>query len=197
MLYQMSLTSSHKQLFFWNNAEQRSCTEKPMDSNYLATRTRSSRPGWSVTFRHPLRRDVRGKPGLKVRRGLNTTNDQEADSLVDELNTLLSDRTWWSADRRADAERSFRPQVVSAFFDGIEAGPSDSAQLRERHIPLPSRDEGFAHVLMAGTTGAGKTTLLRHGIGASHEGDRFPSTSTARTTIAETEIITDNGPYRA
>jgi hypothetical protein len=168
-----------------------------METTYLATKTRSSRPGWSVIFRHPLRRDSRGKPGLKVRRGLDTTSDQEADTLVAELNTLLSDRSWWSADRRADAERLFKPQIVSAFFDGIEVGPSNSAQLRERHIALPSRDEGYAHVLMAGTTGAGKTTLLRHGIGASHQGDRFPSTSTARTTIAETEIITDIAPYKA
>src|SRR5690349_17689807 len=168
-----------------------------MELAYVATKTRSSRPGWSVIFRHPLRRDTRGKPGLKVRRGLNTTIDHEADSLVAELNSLLSDRAWWSADRRGDAERLFKPQIVSAFFDGIEVGASDSAQLRERHIPLPSHDEGYARVLMAGTTGAGKTTLLRHGIGSSHEADRFPSTSTARTTIAETEIITAVGPYKA
>ena len=50
---------------------------------------------------------------------------------------------------------------------------------------------------MAGTTGAGKTTLLRHAIGSSHEHDRFPSTSTARTTIADAEIITADGPYEA
>jgi hypothetical protein len=96
-----------------------------------------------------------------VRRGLNTTSDQEADTLVAELNTLLSDRAWWSADRRADAERLFKPQIVSAFFDGIEVGPSESAQLRERHIALPSREEGYTHVLMAGTTGAGKAKQLR------------------------------------
>jgi ABC-type multidrug transport system ATPase subunit len=52
-------------------------------------------------------------------------------------------------------------------------------------------------VLLAGTTGAGKTTLLRHVIGSSHEHDRFPSTSTARTTIADAEIITADGDYEA
>jgi hypothetical protein len=168
-----------------------------VETTYVATKTRSSRPGWSVIFRHPLRRDSRGKPGLKVRRGLNTTDDHDADALVGQLNTLLSDRSWWSADRHADAERLFKPQIVSAFFDGIEVGPFDSMQLRDRHIPLPSRDEGYARVLMAGTTGAGKTTLLRHGIGSSHAVDRFPSTSTARTTIAETEIITAGASYKA
>jgi hypothetical protein len=165
---------------------------------YTATKTRSARPGWSVIFRHPLRRDARGKPGLKIRRGLNTTDDQEADKLVDQLKMLLSDPRWWSADRRADAERELiAAQIVSAFFDGIEAGHVDTAALREKHIHLPSRDEGYARVLLVGTTGAGKTTLLRHLIGSDHENDRFPSISTARTTISDMEIVTDAGRYKA
>ena len=169
-----------------------------MEETFSATKTRSGRPGWSVIFRHPLRRDGRGKPGLKIRRGLNTTDDQEADELVAQLQRLLSDRGWWSADRRADAEReAFAPQIVSAFFDGIEAGHVDTAELRENHIHLPTRDEGYSRVLLAGTTVAGKTTLLRLFIGSPQGVDRFPSTSTARTTIADTEIITDAGPYKA
>lgn len=172
----------------WNNAVQ---------DTYIAAKTRSGRPGWSVTFRHPLRRDTRGKPGLKVRRGLDTKDDRYADELVAQLNLLLSDRRWWNADRRAEAAREFAPQIVSAFFDGIEVGKADTAQLRESRIPLPGREEGYARVLLVGTTGAGKTTLLRHLIGSSHEHDRFPSTSTARTTIADTEIITSPGPFEA
>ena len=168
-----------------------------MEEGYSATKTRSGRPGWSVIFRHPLRRDARGKPGLKIRRGLNTTDDSQADEYVIQLNRLLSGRQWWSADRRSDAEREFAPQIVSAFFDGMEAGRLDTAQLRDFHIPLPGRDEGYARVLLVGTTGAGKTTLLRHIIGSSHEHDRFPSTSTARTTIADTEIVTAEGPFKA
>jgi len=168
-----------------------------MEDAYTATKTRSDRPGWSIIFRHPLRRDARGKPGLKIRRGLNTTDDKEADRLVEQLKVLLSDRRWWSADRRAEAEREFAPQIVSAFFDGMETGHLDTAKLREAHIHLPGRDEGYARALLAGTTGAGKTTLLRHFIGSSHERDRFPSTSTARTTIADTEIITADGPFKA
>ena len=63
-----------------------------MEEGYSATKTRSGRPGWSVIFRHPLRRDARGKPGLKIRRGLNTTDDGQADEYVAQLNRLLSDR---------------------------------------------------------------------------------------------------------
>ena len=168
-----------------------------MQETHSATKTRSGRPGWSVIFRHPLRRDARGKPGLKIRRGLNTTNDAQADELIEQLNILLADRGWWSADRRSDAEREFAPQVVSAFFDGIEAGRIDTDKLRDDRLPLPSRDDGYARVLLVGTTGAGKTTLLRQLIGSSHEHDRFPSTSTAKTTISDTEIITAEGPFAA
>jgi energy-coupling factor transporter ATP-binding protein EcfA2 len=168
-----------------------------MEEVYSATKTRSGRPGWSVIFRHPLRRDARGKHGLKIRRGLNTTDDAQADELVRQLNTLLSDRSWWNADRRGNAEREFAPQIVSAFFDGIEVGRIDTAQMRDARIPLPGRDDGYARVLLVGTTGAGKTTLLRHLIGSSHKHDRFPSTSTAKTTISDTEIITANGPFAA
>ncbi|MDE0071894.1 MAG: hypothetical protein OXO48_19435 [Caldilineaceae bacterium] len=164
---------------------------------YKATKTRSSRPGWSVTFRHPRRKDARGKYGLKVRRGLNTKDDDQADRLVEELQFLLDDPTWWSLDRRMEAERQFAAPVVSAFFDGIEVGVVNSKNLRERVIPLPTPDDGYARVMLVGVTGAGKTTLLRHLIGSDHRRDRFPSTSTAKTTTADIEIIMKAGPFRS
>ena len=68
-------------------------------------------------------------------------------------------------------------------------------QIREDSIPLPSRDDGYATVMLVGTTGAGKTTVLRQLIGSDHERDRFPSTSTARTTTADIEIVVDDGPF--
>ncbi len=164
---------------------------------YKATKTRSNRPGWSVTFRHPRRRDARGKYGLKVRRGLNTTDNVEADRLVAQLNSLLADPTWWSLDRRMEAERTFAVPAVSAFFDGIEVGVMNSKNLRGKVIPIPTPDDGYARVLLVGVTGAGKTTLLRHLIGSDHRRDRFPSTSTAKTTTADIEIIMKAGPFRA
>ena len=166
-----------------------------MDDSPTASKTRSGRPGWSATFRHPLRPDARNKLGVKVRRGLDTTDDKLADQRIAQLNRLLSDRSWWSADRRSDAEREFDRPVVSAFFDGIQVGRSDSAALRESKIPLPSKVDGYVRLMLAGPTGAGKTTLLRHLIGSNHTSDRFPSTSTARTTIADTEIVTASRPF--
>ena len=165
--------------------------------NYRASKTRSNRPGWSVTFSHPRRSDARGKLGLKVRRGLGTTDDAEADRLVEQVNILLNDETWWSIDRRLEAEQKFDSIAVSAFFDGIESGSVQPRDLRERIMPLPSAEEGYAKVMLVGSTGAGKTTLLRQFIGADHTRDRFPSTSTAKTTTADIEIITATGPYEA
>ena len=58
--------------------------------SYRATRTQSNgRPGWSVTFGHPLRTDARGKSGKKMRRGLGTTENEEAQRLVGQLNELF------------------------------------------------------------------------------------------------------------
>ena len=164
---------------------------------YKATKTRSNRPGWSVTFNHPRRSDARGKFGLKVRRGLGTTDDAEADRLVEQINTLLADESWWSLDRRGDADREFDGIAVAAFFDGIEVGRSSSKDQREEIIRLPTREKGYARVMLLGATGAGKTTLLRQFIGSDHRQDRFPSTSTAKTTTADIEIVTADGPFEA
>ena len=159
---------------------------------YRATKTQSNnRPGWSVTFSHPLRTDARGKSGLKMRRGLGTTDVEEAQQLVDQLNELLSDQSWWSPDRRGDAGRQFDSRIVAAFFNEMEIGKIDSRQLRQEVMPLPDPRQGYARVMLVGSTGAGKTTLLRQLIGSDHQRDRFPATSTAKTTTAETEVVAD------
>lgn len=57
--------------------------------------------------------------------------------------------------------------------------------------------EGYARTLFVGTTGAGKTSLLRHMIGSGPELDRFPSTSTAKTTVSDIQVIPAAGEFRA
>lgn len=155
------------------------------------------RPGFSISFRHPCRTDSKGKPGLKVRRGLGTTDPVKAELLVSQMNQLLSDESWWNASRYNDALQSFDSVVVDAFYDGLQASVANPAALRSSIIPLPGPDEGYARVLFVGTTGAGKTSLLRHLIGSDPNNDRFPSTSTAKTTVSDIEVIPDDGPYRA
>lgn len=153
---------------------------------------------WVLSFRHPLRKDPRGKQGLKIRRGLGVSEVAKAQALKDEMNLLLGDPTWHSIARRSEAEHRFSPIVVRAFYDNIETPPSNSWEMRNAAISLPNADSGFARVLMVGTTGAGKTSLLRHLIGSHPTRDRFPSTSAARTTISDIEVITSEEPkFRA
>jgi hypothetical protein len=165
--------------------------------NYTASKTRSNRPGWSIAFRHPLRNDARGRAGLKMRRGLGTADEAESDAMVAEMNIILGDPSWWNAAKRKEAELRFSKPVVEAFYDEIQAGQNDPESLRDLHIHMPSKDEGFSRVLFVGTTGAGKTSLLRQLIGSDPDEDRFPSTAPAKTTIADIEVIQTGGPYRA
>ncbi len=157
-----------------------------------------NRPGWTVSFRHPLKIDSNGKVGLKVRRGLGTTDEVYAEELVNQLNQLLQDDIWWNATKRQEAEKTFSKIIVNIFYDDIQAGIPDTWQLRENEIVLPGVAEGYSRVLFVGTTGAGKTSLLRHLIGSDPEKDRFPSTSTAKTTISDIEVIqSTDGIYQA
>ena len=172
----------------------------------MATRTYSAslsqsqgRLGYSIIFRHPARLDATtGKPGIRVRRGLGTRDPVEAETLRDELNRLLADPKYRDPAARAEAEERFDPRVVGIYFDKMIPEEIDFRGLRDKAIPLPPRDpNGYRHVLLLGTTGAGKTTLLRQLIGTDPMEERFPSTSTSKTTVADTEIILDEGPWRA
>ena len=165
--------------------------------SYIASKSRSNRPGWSISFRHPLRNDARGRPGLKMRRGLGTSDETEAEAMVGEMNTILGDQTWWNAARRREAELRFSEPVIEAFYDEIQAGRRDSESLRESHIRLPNKEDGYPRVLFVGTTGAGKTSLLRQLIGSDPDEDRFPSTAPAKTTIADIEVIQDQSGFEA
>ena len=75
---------------------------------------------------------------------------------------------------------------------------TDFAGLREAVIALPESGlDGYRRVLFLGPTGAGKTTLVRQLIGTDPLKERFPSTSTAKTTIHDTEIVFAEGGWRA
>lgn len=71
----------------------------------------------------------------------------------------------------------------------------DHAALREEVLPLPTVESGYRRILMLGTTGAGKTTVVRQLLGTNPRTERFPSTSTAKTTVADTEIVPCDEPF--
>lgn len=171
-----------------------------MEKRFVATLSRSQgRSAWAVIFRHPVRVDPNtGKPGLRVRQGLGTSDEAEANDLKDQLNQLLTEESFWSLPARAEAETRFHRRVVEIFYHGMEPEQSDFGAIRESIIPLPtSKDSDYRRALLLGTTGAGKTTLLRQLIGTDPETERFPSTSTAKTTVHETEVVLAPGPYKA
>lgn len=166
------------------------------EQKYTASKTLSEgRNNWVISFRNPLRKDARGKYGLKMRRGLGTSEEKSAQALVQQMNELLGESRLHSLEKRQEAETLFDPIIVSALYDGVEPESFNPEALRDSAIPLPSKTDGYSKILFTGTTGAGKTSLLRHFIGSNPDKDGFPSTSTAKTTVADIEIVTADGPF--
>ena len=171
-------------------------TDKPFTGSLSRSQGRS---GWTVIFRHPVRIDPNTKkPGLRVRQGLGTDDEQRANEFKDQLNVLLADRDFRDISARPEAERRFAPRVVEIFFYGMTPHVTDFAAVRDEVIALPnSAQSAYRTALLLGTTGAGKTTLLRQIMGTDPETERFPSTSNSKTTVHDTEILLDEGAFRA
>ena len=169
---------------------------KPYKASLSKTQGRQS---YSVIFRHPVRKDPNtGKPGRRVRAGLGTKDENEANQLVNQMNELLSNSDYWTIGAQATARGRFDTRIVDIFFHDIVPQPTDFMSVREQVIPIPSSDDtDYRSALLLGTTGAGKTTVLRQVIGTHPVKERFPSTSTAKTTVADTEIIVAEGDYQA
>jgi len=168
--------------------------------NHIYNATAKQNPGrqaWLVEFRHPLRTDTNDKPGKKTRKGLGTKDPERAKLLVAQLNELLANDALWSLGARGEAEKRYEPEVVEIFYGEIEPRTSDARPLRDKLLPLPKRESGYAKVLMLGVPGAGKTTLVRQLIGTHPKREAFPSTSLNRTTTFPTELVLHPGPYEA
>src|SRR5687768_12017610 len=100
---------------------------------YTAKLTRGAgRKFFSVDFRHPVKKDRYGRFGLKVRRGLGTNDEVEAERLLAQLNELLANDTFHRPSARDQAlARGFEPVVVDAFFRDLEPVLANSAAERE------------------------------------------------------------------
>ncbi|QOJ27476.1 MAG: hypothetical protein HRU80_00785 [Ignavibacteriales bacterium] len=155
----------------------------------------AGREGWVLEYRHPLLIDSKGKKGKKVRKGLSTRDEQTAEILTQQMNALLSDEFYWDINSKTNALAQFDKGIVESFYSEIEYILCDYRKKREEIIPLKTKIDGYSTVLLLGQTGAGKTTLLRQMIGTDPIKEKFPATSTAKTTIFDTEIILANGPY--
>lgn len=142
--------------------------------------------GYTVNFRHSVVKDKDGKYGLKVHRGLGTTDATEAQRLAEELERILGDSYWADSSKRAEAYGHFSEVVVDAYYDPLEgANPIDEDLLNR--IYLPSKEDGYTRQTLVGPSGVGKTSLLRFMAGTGME--KFPATSTGRTTTCNLELI--------
>lgn len=170
-----------------------------MPQHYTATAKRNpGRKGYVITFRHPLKMEG-SKPGKKVFKGLGTADAATAKHLEARMNALLARQDLHSVGSRADALRDgFEPTIVEIFYGDLDPSATSHRALRERLLPLPIMGAGHAvQTLILGNSGVGKTTLLRRLIGSDPARDRFPATSTNRTTTCEIEIVTGRTDYSA
>ncbi len=88
---------------------------------YTANKSRSQgRNFYSIIFRHPMRKDSSEKSGLRIRRGLGTSDPKKADELVDQMNKILGDNTFWNIGARHTAEKLYDSIIVSAFYDVLD-----------------------------------------------------------------------------
>jgi hypothetical protein len=166
---------------------------------YTATAKRNpGRKGYVITFRHPLKMEG-SKPGKKVFKGLGTDDAAIAKQLEAQMNALLARQDLHSVGSRADALREgFEPAIVEIFYGDLDPSITSHRALRDRLLPLPAMGPGHAaRTLILGNSGVGKTTLLRRLIGSDAARDRFPATSTNRTTTCEIEIVTGSADYSA
>ncbi len=163
------------------------------------SKAQGNRQSYTIIFRHPVRKDRNtGKPGLRVRAGLGTKDEGEAIKLVEQMNELLSNPDCWTLASKTATKDRFDSRIVDIFYDKLVPQPTNFRSERNQVIPLPSSsDSEYRSALLLGTTGAGKTTLLRQIIGTDPTKERFPATSTSKTTVADTEIIIADGDYHA
>jgi GTPase Era involved in 16S rRNA processing len=176
--------------------EQRGTSWRIKMAYTASLRQNPGRTSWLVEFRHPLKFDKGGKPGRKVRKGLGDCSEEQARSLIGQLNQLLKDESLWSEDTKSVLQLGFDARVIEIFYDNLEVQPAMHREIREQYIPFPAKDAS-RRVLLLGRTGAGKTTLLRQLIGSDNKSDRFPSTSTNRTTTCEIEVISTEKNFSA
>lgn len=170
-----------------------------MEKKYYSARKIKpiNRDGWIIEFRHPLLKDPSGKTGKKIRRGLGTSNADEAEALVQHMNTLLSNESYWILTAKKFAEEVFPEGIINAFYDEVEYIVQDYKKRRDEVLPLKTPAEDYSRVLLLGATAAGKTTLLRQLMGTDPISEKFPATSTAKTTVFDTEIIFSEGIYKS
>lgn len=170
--------------------EQRWRGEAKEMEDYIARCAKSTnRKSYTIIFRHPVVKEEGKNSGLKVHRGLGTTDEAIALELVEEMNTILKDDTWWHLQRRLEAYSKFSEKIVDAFYDPMNRTEHCNDTYLKK-IRMPGKEEGYSHNGLLGMSGNGKTSVLRNICGTTKE--HFPTTASGRTTTCNIEIITSD-----
>lgn len=149
--------------------------------------------GYTVNYRHPVVKDKDNKYGLRIQKGLGTRDEAEAQGFITQLNELLSNEVWWDYNKREDALKRFDEIVVNIFYEPMQDSSIPEEEILSK-IMLPGKIDGYKYGVLLGPSGVGKTTLLRYLCGTIKE--KFPTTSTGRTTTCNMEVImSDKGLY--
>ncbi|MBM7702259.1 hypothetical protein [Metabacillus iocasae] len=152
---------------------------------YRAQKVRSfHRDGWCLSFQHPL------KQGRRVKRWMNTRDDQEMDRLVQEMNALLLEKEDWMPQARVRVAARYDARVVSAFYDDVFV--SSPSVVQDEYVSLPAR-ESYRRVAFAGEKGAGKTALIRRMLSLTQD-ERFPATAVVNPFRPCVQYVTSHQP---
>lgn len=88
---------------------------------YSASKVRgANRESGSIVFRHPVKIDQYGKTGLRIYRGLGTTDEDKVELLISQMDEILSDPTLWDLSSREQAKLEYNEKILAAFYDSLE-----------------------------------------------------------------------------
>ena len=145
----------------------------------------------------PMCQGPDGKQKLRVRQGLGTRDEAEANRLVGQLNEILADPSMWNPAAKAKANSKYEQQIVAAFYDYVEPEERDGWAERERLIPLPGAERGYAKVQLIGPVGARQDDHCAAANRHRSEDQTISIDFGVRATTADLEIISDEGRFRA